>query len=117
VSELAATQETEYVINDEFSVVDSADLITQTPTYTLEQQIDLLNKFYHRATLLKKSDKRERQLLKTVVKESIPFLLRPHAYLVFSGGFIFYKESLEKQNCKLPYNQIKARFEAKLEKE
>ena len=54
VSELTATQEAQYSTNDEFSVIDSADLITQTPIYTLEEQIELLNKFYREGKLLSK---------------------------------------------------------------
>lgn len=56
--------------------------------------------------MLDKKDKRKRQLLKTVVKESIPFVLRPYAYMIFSGGFLYLKDSIEKQNCPLNYEAI-----------
>ena len=82
---------------------------------------------------IKRSRKRHKRLLKTVIKDSIPQVIRPHAYLLFSGGFLHLKRDimnsrvsdLSQSTYKGPlysalsaqYEEIKAEYEAFLKEE
>lgn len=63
---------------------------------------------------MKRAEKREKRLLKTVVKESIPFLLRPHAYLIFSGGFLFQKREDPTKVPLMDYQALRSKYQENL---
>lgn len=68
----------------------------------LEDWIKLLNNYYLEKEFITRNKKNQKTLLKTVIKDSIPSIIRPHAYLIFSGGFIFLKKQLMGED--FPYN-------------
>jgi hypothetical protein len=65
--------------------------------------------------VLTTDQKRERSLLKTVVKEGVPFLHRPHAYMVYSGGFKYMRDSLELPDFEFKFRTVIDRVNTKLE--
>ena len=76
------------------------------PLMTLSDWITLLNNYYKGNNFIKKTEKNHQSLLKTVIKDSIPPIIRPHAYLIFSGGFLYLKKSLTGEEFKFKFQDI-----------
>lgn len=94
-------------------MIDATDLMAgDVAILEIKDWISLLNKHYKGKDFIKKEDKNQQSLLKTVIKDSIPAILRPHAYLVYSGGFIYLKKCLVGEDCEFDYKQLYEKYQA-----
>ena len=97
---------------DGFNRVDATDLISkEVKTLNFRQWIEKLNHLYSNSKTVKSKNKRDEDLLKSVIKNSIPLLLRPYAYMVFSGGFIHLKRSYEDPEYKADFRALSKKYE------
>lgn len=94
-------------------MIDATDLMAgDVPVLELSDWIFLLNKHYKGKEFIKKEQKNQRSLLKTVIKDSIPPILRPHVYLIYSGGFIYLQKCLTGEECEFNFKPLLEKYEA-----
>lgn len=53
----------------------------------LKQFTNIINKFFHEGKIVSLKARKQKKLLKTVIKKGAPKIIRAHAYMIFFGGF------------------------------
>lgn len=59
--------------------------------FNLKEFAQILNKFYKEGKLVSLKSRKEKRLLKTVIKKGSPKALRAHSFMIFFGGFLHLK--------------------------
>ena len=63
----------------------------KTARMNLDGWVGLLNQKYDQGAIVSRSEKEQKLLIRSVIKDQISIQLRAHAYMIFSGGFTYLK--------------------------